>query len=44
MSTVIGKIDISAFDGDGLEIIGTDEADLSFGTEKSIIVQHFLSL
>ena len=34
MSTVIGKIDISAFDGDGLEIIGTDEADLSFGTEK----------
>lgn len=33
MSTVIGKIDISAFDGDGLEVVGTDEVDLLFGTD-----------
>jgi Ca2+-binding RTX toxin-like protein len=34
MSTVIGKIDISAFDGDGLFIEGTDGADRLIGTNR----------
>jgi Ca2+-binding RTX toxin-like protein len=34
MSTVIGKIDISAFDGNGLFIEGTDGADRLRGTNR----------
>ena len=38
MSTVIGKIDIAAFDGDGLEIIGTDGADILRGTSRDDLI------
>ena len=38
MSTVIGKIDISAFDGDGLLIEGTDGSDVLRGTNASDLI------
>lgn len=38
MSTVIGKIDISAFDGDGLLIEGTDGFDVLNGTNASDLI------
>ena len=38
MSTVIGKIDISAFDGDGLIIEGTDGFDRLIGTGKDDLI------
>ena len=38
MSTVIGKIDISDFSGDGLEIIGNDGFDRLFGTQSSELI------
>lgn len=33
MSSIVGKIDVSDFDGDGLDIIGTDGFDALFGTK-----------
>lgn len=38
MSAVIGDIDIDSFDGNGLAIIGTEEADLLIGTNRDDLI------
>ncbi len=38
MSSIIGTIDPTNFNGDGLDIIGTDGADRLFGTERGDLI------
>lgn len=38
MSTIVSNIDISGFEGEGLDIIGTENADFLFGTNDGELI------
>ena len=38
MSTIVSNIDISGFEGEGLDIIGTENADILFGTNDGELI------